>query len=113
MVKSLRAVLSTSLTIYRWQSAAKSVPQRVTAPPPRPIPHRKSKKALGAPPSIIKGGPPWRWVLKVSESSAQSFPKSAKSHPLNLFGTFPWSFHLSQFFFETVPAQASRRFPRL
>jgi hypothetical protein len=65
MVDSLRAVSSASLTIYRWQNAAKSVPQRVTALRPRPIRDRKSKKREGCPTLDFQGFTRRAgWVLK-------------------------------------------------
>src|ERR1700688_3881946 len=55
MVDGLRAVLSASSTIYRWQNATKSVPQTVTAHHRVPSTVANQQNAAGAPPSIRRG----------------------------------------------------------
>jgi hypothetical protein len=66
LLDSLRADLSASLTIYRWQSAAKSVPQRVTAYHRAHPTLANQKNAQGAPPSIFRVDPEFSWTIQRS-----------------------------------------------
>jgi hypothetical protein len=90
MYDSLRAALLATLTIYCWQNAAKSVPQRVTARPLRLFAIAIKKNAEDAPPSIFKVGPEVSWNIQRRYIYRSQFLNSAKSNLLNYSALFPW-----------------------